>query len=519
VIWVCILCRKKQEILIKSGSWVRGTSGGGGAAGAAMTGSDPILRRMEEDMRLGVASGSTSSLASTPSAAATAAGHHSYYSLPTGVPAASPSLSMPIHHSTAGLSSFFSRALSLAPAASPAGHVGAASPRGRGGVGVLGGLQRGVSLDRRPSSSLSHFGPLDALFGGHREDQHDPRSPRRGGGGGILRQRSLEGASSFLPFSSIGRRVSSVFTPTVDPSRADQPRQFFSADNSLMGTRRPSMEVAASPLSTPYASQLPPTFPLPSGAAAAGGGLASTMDQTSPWSSTTATRRSRLTHGSSFDGILASRRRRGGSHGVTDHERVQASRPLLGGFYDAAAMSAPEDNFPNRAVEVMSPGGNIQSTNLSALVSDAEARDLCPPMQTSLGEDSPSSLVTSRRLPVTSGGGGGGTPQRNRRMDSSFRTDSLSSDQSEQQQRPPPPRPHKRRTGGSVAGPPGVGAAAGAVGPHPSRPAGSYSSEEDRSTPDHTSEDLESESISEICKSTNISMFKGESENIADILP
>ena len=40
VIWVCILCRKKQELLIKSGKWVEGGS----------FQNDPILRKIEMDM-------------------------------------------------------------------------------------------------------------------------------------------------------------------------------------------------------------------------------------------------------------------------------------------------------------------------------------------------------------------------------------------------------------------------------------------------------------------------------------
>ena len=41
VIWVCILCRKKQELLIKSGKWMQG--------GVAQH-NDPILRKIELDM-------------------------------------------------------------------------------------------------------------------------------------------------------------------------------------------------------------------------------------------------------------------------------------------------------------------------------------------------------------------------------------------------------------------------------------------------------------------------------------
>ena len=46
IIWVCILCRKKQELLIKSGKWMPGGGGGGGGTQH----SDPILRKIELDM-------------------------------------------------------------------------------------------------------------------------------------------------------------------------------------------------------------------------------------------------------------------------------------------------------------------------------------------------------------------------------------------------------------------------------------------------------------------------------------
>lgn len=55
VIWVCILCRKKQELLIKSGKWMQG---------GVPSNNDPILRKIELDMAPtpGSTIGSTSSL-------------------------------------------------------------------------------------------------------------------------------------------------------------------------------------------------------------------------------------------------------------------------------------------------------------------------------------------------------------------------------------------------------------------------------------------------------------------------
>ena len=54
LIWVCILCRKKQELLIKTGTWMQSTSD---------FSTDPILRRIEQDM---APSAAGSSVASTP---------------------------------------------------------------------------------------------------------------------------------------------------------------------------------------------------------------------------------------------------------------------------------------------------------------------------------------------------------------------------------------------------------------------------------------------------------------------
>ena len=50
VIWVCILCRKKQELLIKSGKWMQGGVGGGGGGVGTPHHNDPILRKIELDM-------------------------------------------------------------------------------------------------------------------------------------------------------------------------------------------------------------------------------------------------------------------------------------------------------------------------------------------------------------------------------------------------------------------------------------------------------------------------------------
>ena len=136
VIWVCILCRKKQEILIKSGSWTQQQQQQYAAAGSSGRGSpdsvasiDPIFRRIEEDM-LGT-TGSTTigvggyaslgpSAASTPLAPSGMASRRlPHQHSVTGGSVIGSAAATPSSGPTAAISSMFSRAMSLAgPSAS-----------------------------------------------------------------------------------------------------------------------------------------------------------------------------------------------------------------------------------------------------------------------------------------------------------------------------------------------------------------------------------------------------------------
>jgi hypothetical protein len=158
----------------------------------------------------------------------------------------------------------------------------------------------------------------------------------------------------------------------------------------------------------------------------------------------------------------------------------------VGGYMES--MSAPED--------VYTPTTNLYPR---VLVSDSEARDVCPPLSAGMGVADKSRLMDPRAM-TTSGSG-------RRKLDSTFRNDSLSSDQSEclQQQRPPPPKPHKhKRHGGHAA--PHQRYSHGGSGSGSGRPFGVSSSDEEiRSTPECTScgeEEMESESVSEKGKAT-----------------
>lgn len=155
------------------------------------------------------------------------------------------------------------------------------------------------------------------------------------------------------------------------------------------------------------------------------------------------------------------------------------------------SMSAPEDAYHENTTYTLYP---------RVLVSDSEARDICLPLSDGMGGviTDQSRLMDPRTAMRTTS---------RRKLDSTFRNDSLSSDQSEclQQQRPPPPKPHKHKKGGhapnSSSSTSQHHAHSNPAGRGSGRPFGVSSSDEEiRSTPECTScgeEEMESESVSE----------------------
>jgi hypothetical protein len=121
--------------------------------------------------------------------------------------------------------------------------------------------------------------------------------------------------------------------------------------------------------------------------------------------------------------------------------------------------STAHDRFLMESASAPEDFDNPRDLYPRVLVSDSEARDLCPPLhQGGRGGGGGSDHFDPRSDPGGGGGGGsigGGAVDRNttrtvtqrRKLDSTFRNDSLSSDQSEclQQQRPHPPKPHKSK--------------------------------------------------------------------------
>ena len=176
VIWVCILCRKKQELLIKSGKWVEGGN---------FQNDDPILRKIEMDM------------APTPTTPA-------------------PSSIGP----SASFSSLFSKAI-------PAANTPSPSLRFQGPGQTLKGMQSHKSFDKwstdynpcqekenRPSSSLSSLsshGLHRPLLIRHQAPYHSSdfrhNSPR---------QRSLN------PRDAVGMRVRKPFLRTSSEGGEDE---------------------------------------------------------------------------------------------------------------------------------------------------------------------------------------------------------------------------------------------------------------------------------------------------------
>ena len=482
VIWVCILCRKKQELLIKTGTWMQSKANSG----------DPVLRKIEEDMSQQYPAGQ---------------GPMSRMTSGASTPLATPSASSTI-------SSLFSRAMSIGGGVTPTnpGPGGGlsypstppaviTSPGQRGFArGGRARFERGTSLDR----ALPSVGEI----GGGRGFGFNPRMGMAGGG--VYRQRSLEGSADSLPANYMmmmgGRR-----TPTLPMSSSSPHPPPSSASSSSFGMPRnpllrrlseggENVEIRSfqrqfgSPGRGPHppagVKQFPPGR----------GGFHRTMST------------SAMGVGSTTAGMFSS------SASFSSRPGSQVSTPMSANAQPLAfrrsnlfvheSMSAPEDAGGRESASEGHPepsGGHYPRV----LVSDSEARDLCPP------------LSASESQAFSSAGGAGYSqaylPQRRqsaglldprtarrtvnrRKLDSTFRNDSLSSDQSECV-RPPPPKPHKQRRNLPEGGVVGGRSGNPERDPHRHRSSlASSSDEEFRSTPDHTScgeEEMESESVSE----------------------
>ncbi len=481
MIWVCILCRKKQELLIKTGTWMHGSGS-----------SDPILRRIEQDM----AATPTSSHASGPMG-----GGGSLAGTPQNVPG-SPA---------ASISSFFSRAMSFTGTPTsvhppnlrpnrpmrPFGLMGSGGGRGRGG------LPRQRSLESSDSGlspgGTSYVSGAGGPMGTGMTRVGGPGSYRLMGPGGsrLMRHQSEGGGDDTASLIlSEGEATPTLASPSTYPSRFHSPHRGGGSGGRGAGraylTRGHSMGDPASPLPSvsggptinssalihqsasfhnrPVTSQISTPISLRSSAIPTG--VDPTYSQ----------------HHVPTTTALSS------SIGGRGHLTADSSGEML---LPMESVSAPEDAFGSDSGRDLYP---------RVLVSDSEARDVCPPLHLpstmggSLGADK--RLLDPRSVPHSSSASGGSR----RKLDSTFRNDSLSSDQSEclQQQRPPPPKPHKHRKHGLHPG--------GGIGGHRhshrhgdrhhhGRPFMISSSDEDvRSTPECTScgeEEMESESVSE----------------------
>ena len=470
---------------------------------------DPILRQMEADLR------------SPAAAAASLQASRQYEQRRRQQP----------HHAgtVGGLGSLFSRAMSLAgtPSHPSAGSASASgvgagdeapgffgfsssaastptrTPTGSSSSGIRGRMERVVSLDRPSGAyggSVSGSSFLSPRPRGHQ--RHAPSSPSPGtcyenpSGRArvhLSRQRSLESSESLSPagppqMSRFPMGTSSgAASGRLTRGISESGRMDFLPGSSL----HPSPRVGA---------------PVRRGILTRGVSMGSSAPA--------------FPNSASFHTGPVS------AHLSTSVGRNMGSSGYLGGPVDRFHLetaSAPEDvaEIP-RGRDLgrdgsLAGGREMGSLYPRVLVSDSEARDLCPPM---LDTKAHSDHGTSAVAGVISGTR---TRTVRRKLDATFRNDSLSSDQSECVQRPHPPRPHKskrrlpsttgmRQTGRAAAT---VAAAAAVtppraadgatVGGRRKRGTGgssfASSSEEDevRSTPDYTScgEEMESESISE----------------------
>ena len=479
VIWVCILCRKKQELMIKTGGWMH--------ASQMHTGdddqNDAILRRMEADLL-------------TPSTAAQPASHTPFLHYLNYEQRQRQQL-----HS-GGVTSLFTRAMSLSgtssnPSGLPDSVVGAGAanyfgfsssaastpphtPTGSSSSGIRGRFERVASLDRTGVHGGGGGGSSLSLTQSqqYHHTSSSPLSARTPRTSQLPRQRSLESSESLSPAGP----------PQICrlPLRSSEvPGGSYSGRGAAVGHRGGGGALFLRSSSTAFPS--------------------SASFHTGPVSAHLSTAVGR-NMGSS--GHLGSARERFHLETASAPEDV-AEFPLS---YDAAGGGG------GRGVAGNTNGARGGSLYPRVLLSDGEARDLCPPMLDTRAhsDHGTSGGVISRTRTRTA----------RKKLDATFRNDSLSSDQSECVQRPHPPRPHKskrrlpstsgmRQTGRAAAA---VAAATAASSPHApaiegARPAGprrkrgtggssfASSSEDDeiRSTPEYTScgEEMESESISE----------------------
>ena len=332
MIWVCILCRKKQELLIKTGTWMQRSTD---------LADDPIMRRIEQD----VAPTRVSSRTTTPVASAIS----------------------PAPSST--ISSIFSRALSLGgtptgpPSFMPGDQsrtFGLLAPRGRGR------LARQRSLESSDSLSPAGPGPGSGFFG--------PRPPisRRLSEGG-------EEAGSMAPTAhspslgtptAQGYIVSGSGGPPMGMQRAPRPR--FRPPYPPRGPMLPrgrsfgdvpppslygSLSTSASFHNRPVTPQIATPVSWRHPGSNSGGGGGGSIPASSPAGSYAGSTKFPLSSLSS-SGVFS----------------MSQNFPTL------ESVSAPEDAGLSSGHE--SGGSRTRDSNLypRVLVSDGESRDQCPPL-------------------------------------------------------------------------------------------------------------------------------------------
>ncbi|TRY72541.1 hypothetical protein TCAL_16226 [Tigriopus californicus] len=453
ITWVCVLCRKKQEILIKTGTWIGSGKTPGSTCGTPVSSSgsyrgpirdqsDPIMQRIEDDMRFQ----RFGSEASTPKASHSAA--------------VTPSASSTI-------SSLFSRALSIAGTPTPSSPSGQSQGRSRSH------LERGSSLDRPPGVQGEEVSNRILGF----------LSPRFGNG--MWRQQSLDGSSPLQGPSYFGGHQ----TPTTLPTTSSH--QPASSGSSILGSIRvPSLVRRLSEGGETWDnSRSSPRQPFGKNR------TNSKVAYSNP--------RGRLGMFSQSDNFQTAHSPRVSSSPTHSHGNFagQESSTNVSSYlqprltsYGHESVSAPEDMGGKESYTRAQRMSSVERSTFAprVMVSDGEARDRCPPLfeeegRTDVLSDGQyhhgPSLLDAHPIPRN-------TTQR-RKMDHTFRNDSLSSDQSECV-RPPPPKPHrhKRRTPSFD----------NRVQHHRRASFVSSSDDEIRSTPEYTScgeEEMESESISE----------------------
>ena len=469
---MCILCRKKQELLIKTGTWMQGTSD---------FSTDPILRRIEQDMAPNSGTSSPQRDAPSPAPSSTISSLFSRaMSFGAGTPTGTPKTIVP---SSTGGRPFYRQSSLFDKQGAVLGrpYSNVLSPRTETGPRYTShNLPRQRSLESS-EYSVSPSGGTGYLIG---------TGPSRYTRGSLVRRRSEGGEDAGSYLSDIGESnfglypeattsstlrttmLGGIQVPTIG-SQGPQSQRFRPPFNrgtgiyppprgAVRGMRsRPPFLSRGRSMDTPYSSHLSPSL-------LTNPSVHQLSVTTQPHTSMSYTNIESggiggivgsQVHSSRMQTDYMSAPEGGGwasgyesSGGLDRDTTIKNLYPRVhitdsGPFGRNDQQKEPFSSFDDHPVLSSTSVPNTFSTMSYTATNTAQPgvvrSSLLDPRSAAHSAAPSSGLTMSGTLGtnVTPGSSAGGVTRR--KLDSTFRTDSLSSDQSETRVRPPPPKPHK----------------------------------------------------------------------------